>query len=201
MQIHLISTGQQSPELFVNCVSSLSNQFDYIHIREKSWSAEVILDVINQLNRNGIPREKIIVNDRVDVAVTEHLGGVQLTSHSIPIEKVKLNFPQLQMGCSVHEKEEAIRKEQAGAHYLLYGHIFETSSKVGKAPKGVVALAEIIASVNIPVIAIGGIHPKNVPSIMAAGASGIAILSGVLLAKDPLVNLMAYKNMMTIKEE
>lgn len=116
--------------------------------------------------------------------MTEELYGVQLASHSLSCTAVKTHFPHLKVGCSVHSLTESKEKEEAGADYLIYGHIFKTKSKIGKSPKGLNKLKEVINQTELPIIAIGGIKPNNVKEVFDVGADGIAVLSGILLAKN-----------------
>lgn len=183
--LHIISTGKQSKKEFIEKVIQVHSSVDYIHLRERSWNASDYIEVIGKLVGAGIRKDKIIVNDRIDIAVTERIGGVQLASHSIEIQKVKQYFPDLYTGCSVHSVIEAKEKERLGADFLIFGHIFETNSKVGLPPRGLKQLKDLTSSVTIPVIAIGGIKPSNVQSILDMGASGIAVLSGILLDDSP----------------
>lgn len=199
--LHLISTGAQNPDEFVEKVLATSAHADYVHLRERGWSAQDHIAVINKLVQKGLPREQIIVNDRIDIAVTERLGGVQLGYRSISIQKAKRYFPDLKVGCSVHSVKEAIRQEKLGADYLLYGHIFETASKADATPRGLEELKRLATSVNIPVIAIGGIKPNHVQSVITTGASGVAVLSGVLLAEDSLDAVLKYRKELQFSEE
>ncbi len=198
--LHIVSTGLQNKEELIEKLIAVSAHVDFVHLRERSWSAREHIEVIDQLVQEGLPREKIIINDRIDLAVTECLGGVQLTSHSIPIQKVKKHFPHLKIGCSVHSVDEAISQEKLGADYLIYGHIFETNSKAGTPPRGLLAFQHLASSVNIPVIAIGGIKPSNIQSVMEMGASGIAVLSGILLENDSLNAALKYREKLKAKE-
>lgn len=191
--LHIVSTGLQNKDQLIEKIIEVSTHVDYVHLRERNWSAQEHIEVINRLVQKGLPREKIIINDRIDLAVTEHLGGVQLASHSIPIQKVKKYFPHLKIGCSVHSVNEAITQEKFGADYLIYGHIFETNSKAGSPPRELQQLQRLATSVNIPVIAIGGIKPDNVQSVIKMGAGGIAVLSGILLANNSLNATLKYR--------
>jgi len=191
--LHIISTGQQTKDEFVKKASSIQKFVDYIHLREREWSATDHIEVIGRLIKAGLPLEKIIVNDRVDIAVMEQTGGVQLASHSLDIQKVKHFFPTMPIGCSVHDMAEAIEKEKCGADFLLFGHIFSTYSKPGLPPRGLKKLKCLISSVTIPVIAIGGIKPNNVSRILDTGAKGVAVLSGVLLEEDSLQAASEYR--------
>lgn len=86
------------------------------------------------------------------------------------------------IGVSVHAAGEARAAEAAGADYLIAGHIFATDCKKGVPPRGLSFLEEVIASVTIPVYAIGGITKSNAQTVMDTGASGYCVMSG--LASD-----------------
>lgn len=192
-QLHVISTGQQSQEMLISKVEMIHQEVDAIHLREKSWSANQLIDVIQHLNSVGVPHEKLIINDRVDVAYIMETGGVHLAYHSIDLSLVRDAFPNLQIGCSVHSVGEAVEAEAKGAHYLLYGHIFETSSKLGIPPKGLKDFQYMNDQVSIPLITIGGITPENTKEIIRKGAAGIAVMSGILLKDDPKEAVKNYR--------
>lgn len=187
-EVHAISTGKQSIDEFVTITKEIEPFVDYIHIRERRWTAHEHVQAIDQLIASGFPLEKIIVNDRLDVALVMDVGGVQLAGRSVSIERVRDKFPTLKIGCSVHSLKEAEEKANAGANYIIYGHIYETNSKKGLKPRGVEALSKMTKSVSIPVIAIGGITPERALEVTKAGASGVAVLSYIFLAANPYEN-------------
>lgn len=184
--LHFISTGRQTADEFAAICAHVHPYADFIHIREKEKTARETAEFVTALLRVGVPLQKIIVNDRVDVAAVYGVKGVQLAYHSLPVRAVRRSFPDLTVGCSVHGSEEAKQAEQDGAHFCLYGHIFPTDSKPGLPPRGLDSLAEIAAAVSIPVIAIGGIHAGNARRVLEAGAAGVAVLSAVFFAADPV---------------
>ncbi|WLD93893.1 thiazole tautomerase TenI [Alkalihalobacillus sp. AL-G] len=186
MELHAISTGKQSVEEFVEIASGIHPYIDAIHIREKQRTAKEIIAIIEKLMSRQVPLQKIIVNDRVDVAFATGTRGVQLAHHSIDVGTVRRTFPGLAIGCSIHSPGELEKAEQDGADYLIFGHIFTTESKPGLAPRGLTNLQTIAQASKLPVIAIGGIHPDNVEQVLDAGASGIAVMSGIFEASDPL---------------
>ncbi len=141
-----------------------------------------------------VPPSKIIINDRVDVAYISNVKGVHLAYHSLPVETVKLKFADLTVGCSVHSLEEAQIAEQQGADYVIFGHVYSTQSKPGLIPKGLEQLSFISELISIPVIAIGGIKPTNSRDVIVAGAQGIAVMSGILEAEDPLEAVQQYRS-------
>jgi len=163
-----------------------------IHLREKEKTAKELFEAVDLLSRD-IPLSKIIINDRVDVAFATRVAGVQLAFHSLEPLMVKKSFPNLRVGSSIHSCQEGEKALRDGADYALFGHIFPSQSKPGKTPKGIEELSRV-AQLDIPVIAIGGITPENAKQVIQAGASGIAVMSGVLDAHDPLSAVEAYGN-------
>jgi len=195
-QLHVISTGQQSQEILISKIEMIHKEIDAIHLREKKWSANQLIVTIQYLNSVGVPLEKIIINDRVDVAYIMETGGAHLAYHSIDISFVRDAFPNLQIGCSVHSIKEAIEAEVKGADYLFYGHIYETSSKSGIPPKGIEHLEYLKQQVSIPIITIGGITPENTEKIIQKGVAGIAVMSGILLNSHPEEAVKKYREIL-----
>nr|WP_202412496.1 thiamine phosphate synthase [Halobacillus litoralis] len=189
----MISTGKQTFSELTETVSAVQQEVDFLHIREKHRSAAEIFDGIQQVTEAGFPRDRIIVNDRADVAFVAGCFGVQLTHHSLPVAQVKQTFPGLNVGKSVHSLKEAIDAEQEGADFLLYGNIYPTASKPGKAGEELNSLREIIRHVGCPVVAIGGITPERAGGVIHAGAQGIAVMSGILQAEDLGEAAQAYR--------
>lgn len=190
-QLHVISDGKLSIEEFMDIAIVIEPYVDKFHLREKQKSAKAIHDSVTLLINNGIPLSKIIINDRIDVALVLQTG-IQLAYHSLPIDIVKQAFPEMHAGCSIHSLEEAKMAQNGGADYLLYGHVFESSSKKGLLPRGLKELAKIKEAVSIPVLAIGGITPENLKQVLHTSADGIAIMSGIIQAEDPLYAVKRY---------
>ncbi len=102
-------------------------------------------------------------------------------------EKIKLE-PQIKkpkFGQSIHSVENAIKAEKAGASYLFAGTIFPSKSHPSLPGSGTEYLARICRAVTIPTVAIGGINETNSESVIKSGASGVAVISSLLEAKDP----------------
>ncbi|HLS20209.1 MAG TPA: thiazole tautomerase TenI [Bacillota bacterium] len=192
-QLHVISSGKQSVKQFVSIVEKIHPYVNFIHFRERQWTALEHLQAIATLQEKGVPSEKIIINDRVDIAFVTKVAGVQLTHHSLDVAIVRKHFPLLKIGRSVQTKDDAQTAELAGAHWLIHGHIFPTDSKKGITPRGLSSLEKIVENSNVPVIAIGGITPERVNKVIQTGAQGIAVLSGILLADDPEKAAMQYR--------
>ena len=122
---------------------------------------------------------RVIVNDRFDVALAAGAHGVHLRADSFAAPRVRARAPSpFLIGRSVHSGADAVAASEAGAvDYLIFGSVFETSSKPGRAPAGLAALAGVAAATRIPVLAVGGITAERIGDVMAAGASGVAAIS------------------------
>jgi thiamine-phosphate pyrophosphorylase len=156
---------------------------DWIQIREKDLPARELAALVAEALRR-VPRScRILVNDRVDVAIAAGTGGVHLGESSVPVSEakriVKEKIPRKDflVGASVHSFESVQEAEKAGADYAIFGPVYETPTKAvfGK-PQGTELLATACASASIPVLAIGGITLQNASECSAAGASGIAAI-------------------------
>lgn len=191
-QLHLISDGNFSKQ-HLQIVKRIHRNIDYLHIREKNKTAKDILDILEALEGAGLPLAKVIVNDRADIAVMKQCTGVQLAYHSPSIPLVKGSFPSLRAGKSVHSLSEAKQGQQDGADYLLYGHVYPSASKPNQQPRGLAELREITGMLSTPVFAIGGITPERTKEVIEAGASGVAVMSGVWQADNPVQAVTAFR--------
>jgi thiamine-phosphate diphosphorylase len=117
-------------------------------------------------------RARVIVNDRLDVALAAGAHGVHLRTGSMPAARVRRIVPDgFLIGRSVHGAEEARRETGAGAlDYLLAGTVFPTSSKSGVAAIGLEGLRAIVSATSVPVLAIGGM------TVRTTGAVGFAAI-------------------------
>jgi thiamine-phosphate pyrophosphorylase len=125
---------------------------------------------------------RVLVNDRLDVALAANAAGVHLGEKSLPLEIVAewrrfIGRVDFQIGVSCHSLESARAAERGGADYIFFGPVFATPSKaVFGAPQGIERLREVCESVEIPVLAIGGLNLENARACMTAGAAGIAAI-------------------------
>jgi thiamine-phosphate diphosphorylase len=123
-------------------------------------------------------RTRIIVNDRVDVAIAVGAHGVHLRGDSCPPSRVRAIVPPgFLVGRSVHSVGEAGTYGAGGAiDYLVFGTVFATDSKPGREPLGAAVLADAVRATAVPVLAVGGITPGNAAAVAAANAAGIAAI-------------------------
>ncbi len=165
-------------------------EVDWIQIREKDLGAAQLAELTRgavAAARANQRRSRVIVNDRLDVAVAAGAGGVHLGRESVPIREVaawrakernaRAELADFLIGASCHSLEDARAAASEGADYLIFGPVFETPSKLKfGAPLGVERLREVCREVQIPVLGIGGIDSANAAKCFEAGAAGIAAI-------------------------
>ena len=126
-----------------------------------------------------------IVNDVVDVAVEIGADGVHLGQGDQARGARGLLPPNRVLGVSVETVDQAREAERLGADYLGVT-VFETATKPEATPSGLQGLGEIAAATPLPVVGIGGIDASNARDVLAAGAGGVAVVSAVGAAPDPV---------------
>jgi thiamine-phosphate pyrophosphorylase len=125
-----------------------------------------------------------VVNDRLDVAAAVG-AGVHVGQDDHPSEARRRIGSEAELGISVSSPEQAIEAQRAGADYLGVT-IWATSTKPEAMPVGIDGLRAVVEAISLPVVAIGGIHPDNVRDALEAGAAGVAVVSAVGAAPDPV---------------
>lgn len=159
-----------------------------VQLREKDLTARDLYDLGARLQSQLAPHNvPLLINDRLDVALALDTAGVHLAGHSLsPAQARQVLGPHKLIGVSTHSLDQARQAVQEGVDFIVFGPVFETPSKVQYgAPQGLDRLAEVVAHVACPVIAIGGIDTANVPQVLRTGAHGVAMIRAVLAAPDP----------------
>jgi thiamine-phosphate pyrophosphorylase len=137
---------------------------------------------------------QLLINDRADVALAVGADGVQRTHDSLPVSALRDIMPgSALIGASVHSESEARQATVDGAHFLVFGPVYDTPSKRRYGPpQGLSSLARVAAAVDRPVLAIGGITPARVAEVRGHGASGVAVISAILGAELPAEATKAF---------
>jgi thiamine-phosphate pyrophosphorylase len=181
---------------------------DWVQIREKDLTAQELASLIRKSLRiapsSSAKRSRsvrILVNDRLDVAIAERAGGVHLGEKSLPVAEAKRLVDAAQrklavvdasflIGVSCHSLESAQAAERDGADYILFGPVFATPSKQGFGPpQGTDLLKQVCHAMSVPVLAIGGLTTDNASSCLQAGAAGLAAIRLFQNAPDPVLTV------------
>ena len=163
-----------------------------IQIREHDLDGGDLLRLVRRsVDAVAGTRARVLVNDRLDVAIVAGAHGVHLRADSMPSDRARrLVPPGFLVGRSVHGVEEARVEGGSGAvDYLVFGHVFDSRSKPGLGPAGLHALDAVVHATTVPVLAIGGVSAGGARAVAAAGAAGIAAIG--LFSDGPLGDLRA----------
>jgi thiamine-phosphate pyrophosphorylase len=154
-----------------------------IQIREKDMSAKALCAFTRAAVELARPHgARVLVNDRLDVAMAAGADGVHLRASSIPVREVRVIAAQrglhdFLIGVSTHSIAEASLAEDGGADFIVCGPVYDTPSKRAYgAPIGLDVFAEIRIAAQIPVLALGGINLSNYREPLRRGAAGIAAI-------------------------
>lgn len=167
---------------------ALTGGADTIQLRQKTGSTREMIEIAQQMKRLcGDSGVVFIVNDRVDVALASGADGVHLGQDDFPIALAReLLGEESIIGGSAGSVEEARKCLSEGADYVGFGPVYPTTSKEDAGPaSGLGLLREVVQTIPLPVIAIGGVTEENTHDVMAAGAHGIAVISAVCCQEYP----------------
>ncbi len=169
---------------------ALTGGADAVQFREKRpWTTRQLLDVGRAIA--AVCREAnavAVIDDRADVALGAQAGGLHLGRNDLDVATARRILGNaVLIGGTANSYDEAMAVADTDVDYLGVGPIYGTRSKASPAPvMGLETLARIALGTQKPVVAIGGITAARIPETMQAGAHGIAVLSEVVVADDPV---------------
>ena len=185
-----------APTPLINVVSELLDAgVNAIQLREKDLSETALIQLAQPISALCHDYEaKLFINTNAHIALEVGAAGVHLPANAEPVGSVKAG-DNFYIGCSAHSLEAAKKREAEGADFLTYSPIYPTASKPGYGPAvGVENLAKLTGRVKLPVFALGGVTPARVAECLAAGAFGVAVMSGVMAPKDAGTRAKRYLN-------
>src|SRR5690349_1482730 len=163
-------TDRRHGDVLECAAKAIRDAVDMIQVREKDLPARDLHDLVSKVRDLAIGRNtRILVNDRLDIALATGIHGVHLPGNGLPPERVR-RFVEV-LGVSIHSLDEGLEAERAGADFVVFGPVFDSP---GKKAVGLEPLRKISNALKIPVIAIGGITLANTDAVLNAGAAGIA---------------------------
>lgn len=169
--------------------AALEGGADAVQLRDKDIGGNEMLRLAVQMRDIVDVREGdclLFVNDRVDVAIASGADGVHLGQQDLPAAATRpIIGDGMILGISAETVQEARKARDDGADYLGVGPVFATPSKADAGdPIGIEGLKKIRGSVELPIVAIGGINEGNLKQVFEAGADGVAVISAVAAAED-----------------
>lgn len=179
--------GKTDEEILNIIEEAIKGETGLVQLREKTASTkdfyELAMKVKEITSKYNVP---LIINDRIDIALAVDSEGVHIGQDDMPADIArKIIGDDKILGVSAATIEEAKKAEADGADYLGSGAVFPTATKDDADSVTKECLKEIVNSVDIPVVAIGGINIENAESLKDTGIAGFSVVSAIMSAEDP----------------
>jgi thiamine-phosphate pyrophosphorylase len=166
-----------------------------LQLRLMDETARTLVEVARALRR-AVPSVPLLLNDRADVALAADADGVHVGNDDLAPAALRRVVPaRFIIGVSVGAEDEVPRA--SGADYVGIGPVFAAGRG---AAMGVARFAELARLCGVPAVAVGGISPENAASVLAAGASGVAVISALFAAPDPMRAARAFRSVLGASE-
>jgi thiamine-phosphate pyrophosphorylase len=169
-------------------LESMQGGVDMVQVREKAMESRDLLRRVREVIELARPRGvRVVVNDRTDLAMAAGADGVHLGTGDMPLmEARRLAGTGMLLGASTHDLGEAAAAVEAGADLCGVGAMFATGLKPDRVPSGPAYLRSFVERFpRTPHLAIGGITPGNLATLIQAGARGVAVSGAICGAEDP----------------
>lgn len=176
--------------------AALSGGVRAVQLREKDLPTAELYDLAWEIRALTSRYDaRLLINERIDVALAVEADGVQLGINSLPVTAARRIAPDLLIGYSSHGVGEAVAAIAKGADFVTFGPVFPTPSKAAYGEP--VGLAQLERVCNLPtgdlVFALGGVKQSNLSQVTAAGCYRVALISDILAAPDPAAAAEAFR--------
>lgn len=187
-ELHVLTDTRGGRDPLADVRAALTTGRCAIQVRAKELSDRSALDLTLRILELARPvGALVLLNDRLDVALTAGADGVHLGTDDLPVARVRAVVPPgFVIGATVRSAHQARSAEECGATYLGVGPAYTTSTKEGlPEPLGPDGVAAVVSATALPVIAVGGVTADRVAPLRAAGAHGVAVVAALSEAEDP----------------
>ena len=172
--------------LYQQVESALKGGVTCVQLREKELDEEAFLKEAFELHdlckKYNVP---FFINDNVDIAIRCHAEGIHVGQEDMAAAQVRQRVGEgVMIGVSAHTVQEALDAVAHGADYLGVGAVFATHTKTDVSEMPRQTLLDICNAVDVPVVAIGGIHKENLLRLKGTGVNGVALVSAIFGAED-----------------
>ena len=178
----------KTDEEFLNIIEeAIKGGTTVVQLREKTASTKEFYDLALRVkeitSRYGVP---LLINDRIDIALAVDSEGVHIGQDDMPaVVAREIIGKEKILGVSASTVEEAKKAEKDSADYIGSGAVFPTATKDDADSVSKEELKEIVDSIDIPVVAIGGITVENANTLKGSGIAGFSVVSAIMSAEDP----------------
>lgn len=188
LSLYLVTDNSDDVEKFLNTIEeAIKGGTTVVQIREKTADTldfyNLALRVKEITTKYNVP---LIINDRVDVALAIDADGVHVGQSDMPCDVTRRLIGENKiLGVSAATIEEAKKAQKDGADYIGTGAVFPTQTKDDAPSVTKQELKEIVDSIDIPVVAIGGINLENAHELVDTGISGLSVVSAIMSSDNP----------------
>ena len=188
LSLYLVTDNSENEEKFLKTIEeAILGGVTVVQIREKTAETldfyNLAVKVKEITTKYDVP---LIINDRVDVALAIDADGVHVGQSDMPCDVTRRLIGEDKiLGVSAATIEEAKKAENDGADYIGTGAVFPTKTKKDAESVTKKDLSDITKSINIPVVAIGGITIENAGELKDTGIAGLSVVSAIMSADDP----------------
>lgn len=186
--LHVLTDVRDGRDCLAAVTAAVAAGAQVVQVRAKGVTDRELFDLTGRVARRCREYDAMcVVDDRVDIALAVGADGTHLGEHDLPMAAARrVAGPDHLLGGTARTPETARELVAAGADYLGVGPAFTTATKTGLPDAlGPERVGAVAAAVDVPVIAIAGITAERIPSLVAAGAAGVAVVSAVSEAQDP----------------
>lgn len=188
LSVYLVTDKSDDVEKFLNTIEeAIKGGTTVVQIREKTADTldfyNLALKVKEITSKYDVP---LIINDRVDIALAIDADGVHVGQSDMPCDVTRRLIGEDKiLGVSAATIDEAKKAQKDGADYIGTGAVFPTQTKDDAPSVTKEELAEIVESINIPVVAIGGINLDNAHELIDTGVAGLSVVSAIMSSDNP----------------
>ena len=188
LSLYLVTDNSEDVDKFLNTIEeAIKGGVTVVQIREKTADTldfyNLALKVNEITSKYDVP---LIVNDRVDIALAIDADGVHVGQSDMPCDVTRKLIGQNKiLGVSAATVKEAKKAESDGADYIGTGAVFPTTTKDDADSVTKDELTEIVKSIDIPVVAIGGINLDNACELNGTGIAGLSVVSAIMSSDNP----------------
>ena len=188
LSLYLVTDNSEDVDKFLNTIEeAIKGGVTVVQIREKTADTldfyNLALKVKEITTKYDVP---LIVNDRVDIALAIDADGVHVGQSDMPCDVTRKLIGQNKiLGVSAATVKEAKKAENDGADYIGTGAVFPTATKDDADSVTKDELKEIVESIDIPVVAIGGINLNNARELNGTGIAGLSVVSAIMSSDNP----------------
>ena len=189
-----LSNGRSNPEVLAGLIEGGSR---IVQLREKDLSERDFFRLAEVFReRTAKAGMLLIIDDRVDVAIAVGADGVHLGQEDLPLPQARKIAPDLLIGASSHNLDEALQAQDEGADYVNIGPIFPTRTKAGvQRFLGPQAISQIAPHLHIPFTVMGGIKEANIEQVLRIGAGKVAVVTAITQAPDIAQAVRTFRNL------